>query len=147
MNTPENMDRLCRTSYGESIQAEEISNPDMATFLCEDGGELVGFAQLRWGAAPVCVAAASPGEIQRLYVAGEWHGKGIAQDLMNACLEGLRARGSDTIWLGVWERNPRAISFYKKSGFVEVGEHVFQLGDDAQRDIVMARAMKERLHG
>lgn len=50
----------------------------------------------------------------------------------------IKARGSDVVWLGVWERNARAIAFYKKYGFVERGEHVFLLGHDRQRDIVMA---------
>jgi ribosomal protein S18 acetylase RimI-like enzyme len=63
----------------------------------------------------------------------------IAQELMNACINKVKQRGSDVIWLGVWEKNPKAISFYKKFGFVEVGDHVFPLGNDPQRDIVMKR--------
>jgi len=58
---------------------------------------------------------------------------------MKACLDDVEGRGADVVWLGVWERNPRAISFYKKFGFIEVGDHVFPLGNDPQRDIVMAR--------
>ncbi len=58
---------------------------------------------------------------------------------MNACINGVKQRGSDVIWLGVWEKNPKAISFYKKFGFVEVGDQVFPLGNDPQRDIVMKR--------
>jgi len=49
--------------------------------------------------------------------------------------------GSDVAWLGVWERNPKAIAFYRKFAFQEVGEHVFQLGNDAQRDLVMVRTL------
>jgi diamine N-acetyltransferase len=71
----------------------------------------------------------------------EWHGKGIAQDLMNAGIEEMRRHGSDVVWLGVWEHNPRAIAFYKKIGFIEVGDHVFPLGSDLQRDIVMAHLL------
>ncbi len=140
-NTPEDMDLHCRTSYGAAIQSGEIADPRMLTLLCEGDEGLVGFAQLRWGDAPDCVAATSPGEIQRLYVASGWHGRGIAQELMAACFEALRARGSDVAWLGVWERNPRAIAFYRKCGFVEVGDHVFALGSDPQRDILMARPL------
>lgn len=138
-NTREDMDLHCRTYYGEAIQAGEIANPAMVTLLSEDGGSLVGFAQLRWGGAPDCVLARAPGEIQRLYVASDWHGKGVAQELMQACIETMRAHSSDVVWLGVWERNPRAISFYTKFGFAEVGDHVFAVGGDPQRDIVMAR--------
>lgn len=140
-NAAEEMDRHCRASYGEAIQAGEIAHPGRVTLLGEDDGELVGYAQLRWGPAPAGVAGRAPGEIQRLYVAVERHGRGVAQALMQACLETLRARGSDVAWLGVWEHNPRAIAFYRKVGFVEVGEHVFVLGNDPQRDIVMARSL------
>ncbi len=143
VNTPEDMALHCRTSYSEAIQAQEISDPNMATLLCECEEGLVGFAQLRWGDAPSCVAAKSPGEIQRLYVVGDCHGTGVAQELMNAGIDEMRDRRSDVVWLGVWERNPRAISFYRKFGFVEVGDHVFRLGSDPQRDIVMARSVAD----
>lgn len=139
VNTAEHMKLHCESSYSEEIQATEISNPEMVTLLCLDNGSLIGFAQLKWGKVPSCVTAKHPGEIQRLYVANNWHGKGVAQDLMAACIEQIKQRGSDAIWLGVWEQNPRAISFYKKLGFVEVGDHVFPLGGDPQRDIVMVR--------
>ena len=138
-NTAEGMDLHCSTSYSPAIQAGEIADPRMLTLLSQDDRQLVAFAQLRWGSAPGCVVAQAPGEIQRLYVASDWHGKGVAPELMRACMEALQARGSDVVWLGVWERNPRAIAFYRKCGFVEVGEHVFPLGGDPQRDIVMAR--------
>ena len=141
MNTAEQMDLHCRNRFAEKIQAAEISDARMVTLLSECDGQLVGFAQLRWGAAPPCISAKRPGEIQRLYVNQDWHGKGIAQQLMNASIEEMRQHDSDTVWLGVWERNPRAISFYKKFAFVAVGDHPFPLGGDLQRDIVMARAV------
>ena len=133
------MDLHCRTHYSAAIQAGEIADPRTVILLSEEGKQLVGFAQLRWDGAPACVVAEAPGEIQRLYVAADWHGKGVANDLMRACMDELLARGSDVVWLGVWERNPRAIAFYRKCGFVEVGDHVFSVGSDPQRDIVMAR--------
>lgn len=47
--------------------------------------------------------------------------------------------GRRTTWLGVWERNDRAIRFYARHGYERCGEHVFQLGDDAQTDYIMQR--------
>lgn len=139
MNTVEDMELHCRASYSEAIQSAEIADPGMVTLVCEDGGGLIAFAQLRWAEAPSCVSGQNPGEIQRLYVAKAWHGKGIAQDLMSASIQEMEKRGSDVVWLGVWERNPRAIAFYRKFGFVEVGDHIFPLGNDPQRDIIMVR--------
>lgn len=141
MNTAGHMQLHCDANYAESIQAAEISNPAMVTLASEENGALIGYAQIRWGTAPSCVSANSSGEIQRLYVVKAWHGKGVAQKLMHACISELRKHGSDVAWLGVWERNPRAIAFYNKFGFVEVGDHTFPLGGDPQRDIIMVRSI------
>lgn len=140
-NTPENMAQHCRETYGEAIQAREISDSGRVTLVCERDGRMVGYAQLRWGPPPRSVVGAAPGEIQRIYVAGECHGRGVAQRLMQACLDELGSRGSDVAWLGVWEHNPRAIAFYRKFGFETVGEQVFPVGTDPQRDLVMSRPM------
>ena len=139
MNSAEDMALHCAATYGEVQQLAEISYPAMHTLVCEEEGGLIAYAQLRWDHAPACVVGEHPGEIQRLYVATAWHGKGIAQNMMAACLSELAARSCDVVWLGVWERNWRAQAFYRKFGFTEVGDHVFMLGADAQRDIILVR--------
>lgn len=138
-NTPEDMALHCAAYYGEAIQRREISDPNADVLVCDDNGQLVGYALVRRGAAPACVAAVYPIEIQRFYVLKGWHGKGLAHDLMTASLAICERHGADQVWLGVWEHNPRAIAFYAKWGFAEVGSHVFPLGTDPQRDIVMLR--------
>ena len=106
VNTADDMNIHCSSNYGEAIQAAEIADPKMLTLISEHEGHIAGFAQLRWKGAPSCVPAQFPIEIQRLYVTADWHGKGVAQHLMRACLDEALHRGSDAIWLGVWERNP-----------------------------------------
>ncbi|EJK6484898.1 GNAT family N-acetyltransferase [Escherichia coli] len=97
-------------------------------------------AQLRWEKFPPCVNSIYAREILCLYVDEPYHGKGFAQALMQKCFAEFEAKGSDPVWLGVWEYNPRAISFYRKLGFTEVGEHICQVGSDPQRDIIMKRS-------
>jgi ribosomal protein S18 acetylase RimI-like enzyme len=80
-------------------------------------------------------------ELKRLYVIRSWHGKGVAQALMHAAFDVARARGAKTLWLGVWERNERAVAFYGKHGFTRVGEHTFVLGSDPQTDWLLARPL------
>ena len=74
----------------------------------------------------------------RFYVSHRWHGSGVAHKLMNEVLAIVNGLASDRLWLGVWERNDRAVRFYRKFGFVVVGDHAFVLGHDTQRDLVMA---------
>lgn len=143
-NKAADMDLYCSQSYNEAVQAAEIDALNMTTFVRGDGAGFAGFAQVSWASAPACVEADSPGEIRRFYVLAAWHGRGIAQELMTACLDAFHQRGTDVAWLGVWERNPRAIAFYGKCGFAAVGEHAFTLGTDVQRDIIMARPLARR---
>jgi ribosomal protein S18 acetylase RimI-like enzyme len=139
-NSDANMALHCARTYGEAIQAREIAEPRRVTVVADDGGALVGYAQLRLGSATPCVAAERPAEIQRIYVDAPWHGRGVAHALMEAMLAHAREAGADRVWLGVWEHNPRARRFYGKFGFAEAGDHAFRLGDEVQRDLVLARA-------
>lgn len=140
-NSVEYVEIHCQSNYGEALQAAEIVSPELLTLVCEENDRLVGFSQLRWAEAPACVVAQHPGEVS-LYVVADWHGKGLAQRLMTASIDALQGRGCDVVWLGVWERNPRAITFYQKCSFTVVGSHTFSLGGDLQEDLVMVRAVK-----
>lgn len=104
-----------------------------------DGGTLLGYSKLCANAAEMCVAGPDPIEIERIYVDRPALGHGVGAALMQRCLDDAQAMGRRTVWLGVWERNGRAIAFYERWGFRIVGEHVFQLGSDAQRDLIMER--------
>jgi GNAT superfamily N-acetyltransferase len=77
----------------------------------------------------------------RFYIDARWHGTGAARLLMHAVDDEARRRGARAVWLGVWERNPRAIRFYEKCGFRDVGTQRFLLGTDVQRDRVMLREL------
>ena len=148
-NTPEDMARYLAEAFSPDRQAAEITDPAGTVLLAErrgtsgdaDDAELVGYVHLVSGPAPAAVQGPAPLELKRLYVARAWHGQGVAQALMDAALDAARARGAQTMWLGVWERNPRAAAFYRKYGFTRVGEHTFVLGADAQTDWVLARPL------
>lgn len=59
---------------------------------------------------------------------------------MRKCFAEFEAKESDPVWLGVWEHSPKAISFYRKLEFTEMGAYIFQAGSDPQRDIIMKRS-------
>ena len=141
-NTAEDINGYCLVTFGEAIQAKELNNPIYRTLVVEEEGQLVAYAQLRFGTPPSCVKDLPAAELQRIYVAKNWHGKGVAQALMQRCLTESKEKGDASIWLGVWEHNPRAIAFYHKFGFSTEGEHYFTLGTDRQRDLIMARSLK-----
>ena len=124
-------------TYGVVQQTAELTSPAVLTLLVEADGRLVGYAQMRRGPAPPCVQPADAIELHRFYVDTPAHGTGVAQRLMAAVYEAAWTKGAGHLWLGVWERNMRAIRFYTKSGFVDMGSHDFVLGTDRQTDRVM----------
>lgn len=128
-------------AYGTSQQTQEILDPDITTLLLEIDSELAGYAMLRSGAAPDCVTGDSPLELWRFYIASRWHGRGLAQTLMQRLELEAHRRGGRTLWLGVWEHNSRAKAFYSKCGFTDVGSHVFVVGTDPQTDRIMIRQL------
>jgi GNAT superfamily N-acetyltransferase len=147
-NSSQDMERYLAEAFTPDQQATEIADAAGAVLLAEHisesgDAELVGYAHLVPGDAPEAVRGAAPLELKRLYVARAWHGRRVAQRLMEAAIDAARARGAQTLWLGVWERNPRAAAFYAKYGFARVGEHTFVLGGDAQTDWIFARPVEE----
>jgi GNAT superfamily N-acetyltransferase len=138
-NTAENMAMYVARAYGAPQQASELADPRIVTLIAEHDGRLAGYAQLRGRSAPPCVEGPAPIELWRFYVDRRWQGQGIAAALMTATLGAAAQRGAATLWLCVWERNPRARAFYRKSGFVDVGAADFVLGTDRQTDRVMVR--------
>jgi|SRR5215203_4885970 len=143
-NTREDMERYLAEAFTPERQAGEIADPAGTVLLAErcgesGGAELVGYAHLISGPVPEAVRSPAPLEIKRIYVARAWQGRGVAQALMDAAIDAARGRGAQTLWLGVWERNPRAVAFYVKYGFARVGEHTFVLGADTQTDWLFTR--------
>lgn len=136
-NRPEDLELHLRTRYGTAQQEAELRDPAMTSFLVEQDGEAIGYAQVRSGPAPACVTGAEPIELFRFYLDQVWKGRGIAGPLMDTVIAEARSRQAGLIWLGVWEKNPRAIAFYGKCGFVDVGWQSFMVGTDLQRDRVL----------
>ena len=141
LNTPEDLDAYLSGAFTTAHLADELADADSTFWLAEVEGEAAGYAKLRAGEAPPCVAGERPVELARLYVLRKWLGAGVGRALMRECVEEARRRGHRTMWLGVWERNERAQAFYRKWGFRHVGEHVFHLGSDAQTDWLMEREL------
>jgi len=136
-NRAEDVAAYVAATYSEDRQRAEVDDPARTTLVAEFPAGLAAFAQIRAGDAPACVPGPAPIELLRFYVDRVWHGRGLARTLMAAVIEAAQARGARTLWLGVWEHNRRAIAFYAKCGFRDVGSHEFVLGTDHQIDRVM----------
>lgn len=136
-NTQADLDAYLRERLGGDRLARELGDPDSFFFFATVDGAVAGYMKLNRGAAQTEAQGDDAMELERLYVDRAFHGRGVAPLLLEAGIALASASGFGRLWLGVWEENARAIAFYEKHGFATFGEHVFQLGSDAQRDLLM----------
>ncbi|MEL6554289.1 MAG: GNAT family N-acetyltransferase [Cyanobacteria bacterium J06621_11] len=140
---PDDMAAYLKTAFSfEQVRAEILDECNLFLLLFAEGDRVpVGYTKLRTGTMEDCVKGNRPIELERLYVDRAVLRQGLGSMLMRSAIEQVRALGYGVIWLGVWEHNERAIAFYKRWGFEQVGEHPFVLGDDHQTDWVMQRTV------
>lgn len=142
-NSKEDMRQYLDEAFSTERLAAELQDPDSSFHFAEQDGKVVGYLKLNRGKAQTEALGDHALEIERIYVPASHQGKGVAQVLLAEALRQAREQGADRLWLGVWEKNHRAIRFYEKHGFVAFGTHLFRLGNDDQTDLLMQARLEE----
>ena len=124
----------------EKIRAE-IADTNAAFFIIYLDNHAVGYAKLRENSEVECIKTENSIELQRIYIVERVFGKGIGAQLLEHCLETAKARGFETLWLGVWEENKRAQKFYAKHGFKRVGQLEFPYGETVGTNFVLEKVL------
>jgi len=137
LNSKENMEKYLEDKLSAGALSTELNNEYSEFYFAETGGEIVGYLKINSGNAQTEQQTDHALEIERIYVLKEFHGKKVGQLLYQKAMDIALQRSVEYVWLGVWEENHRAVSFYKKNGFVEFDKHIFKLGDDEQTDLMM----------
>lgn len=139
--TDAELDGYVARTYGEAQQRDEMARPDSVVLMAEDGDRLAGFAWIYRGPRPPCVTVEDAVSLSRIYVdpAGQSHG--VGRQLLAGAMAEARGMGGSLLWLAVWQRNPRAVAFYRREGFTELGRTGFETDPDPACDLVMARGL------
>jgi ribosomal protein S18 acetylase RimI-like enzyme len=136
-NTEADMATYLKDGFSEEKLSAEIQFQNALFYFAENGDELLGYLKVNFGDAQTEKQDPNALEIERIYVLQQFQGMTVGQKLYAHAYAIALARNAPYIWLGVWEKNQRAIGFYQKQGFVSFDQHIFHLGDDAQTDILM----------
>jgi diamine N-acetyltransferase len=140
-NTAEDMNKFLSEQFTREALIKEVSTKDNIFLLAYDQEEPVGYVRLRENNNPPSLGSTNAIELARIYATSGSIGKGIGKALMQKCIELAEKGRKDFIWLGVWEKNRRAIDFYSKWGFEKFADHDFVLGNDVQRDWLMKKKL------
>ncbi len=141
-NRLDDMEQYLSLSFSKGHIEAQLAEPSTIFLLAYEDCKAVGYVMLRVSKKPMSVIGTKPVELVRLYIEKGIIGKGYGSALMNSCLKEAKKNGRRTIWLGVWEKNLRAIRFYEKWGFTKLGTKEFVLGSDLQNDHIMARPVE-----
>lgn len=142
-NTTEDIDEYVNERLSQQHLANELMNEYSNFYFACYNGEVIGYLKLNKGPSQTELKEADSIEIERIYVLKAFHGLKIGQLLLDHAIQIAKKSQMKSIWLGVWERNIRAIEFYKKNGFVTFDQHTFMLGSDTQIDLLMRLILGE----
>jgi ribosomal protein S18 acetylase RimI-like enzyme len=140
-NSEADMAKFLSSQFTRGRLMLEVGARDNVFLLVYHLNKVAGYVKLREGKKPEILKDKQLLEIARLYVVKDYIGKGVGKLLMQESIAIAREKGKDIIWLGVWEKNQRAINFYSSWGFEKFGECDFLLGDDMQRDWLMKKEL------
>jgi ribosomal protein S18 acetylase RimI-like enzyme len=136
-NTEEDMQNYLSENFSADALACELEIEDSYFYFAETEGKLVGYLKINKGKAQTTSKLKNAFEIERIYVVEGFKGRYIGKQLLHKTIEIAKQEEINTIWLGVWEKNTQAISFYEKNGFKAFDDHIFIIGNDPQKDILM----------
>ena len=140
-NKPEDITAYADKNLTATKLHQEINNPSSAFYFALINQEIVGYVKLNFGPAQSDLKDDASLEIERIYVSKKHQGKQIGKQLMDFAIQTAIENQLQYIWLGVWDKNHRAIKFYQQSGFELFGSHDFMLGNDLQCDVLMRKEL------
>lgn len=128
----------CDGPHGVAHYADWLARPDHRLWLAETPtGAPVGYMALTPPDLPVALGLGDV-ELRRIYLLRGFHGAGLGARMMRTATDAAAAAGFTRLLLSVYSRNDRAIDFYARQGFAQVGVQKFRVGNNHYDDLVLA---------
>lgn len=128
LDPPHDLADYCFNFLSPEATEAEYDDPDSTFLIAELDGCAVGFVKLRENKQVDRLAGRHAIEVQRIYVLESQKGLGFGRRLLEHCAGIGRDRGFDVLWLGVWDKNLAAQSFYRRCGMSNIGTTGFTDG-------------------
>ena len=128
-------------SFAPETIAGIIARPDTLFLLAEVDEHLVGFAQIGLQTDHALVGDPHAAELSRLYVQERFTGCGLGWQLLERAEGEASARGASKLWATVWVGNPRALLFYPRQGYENVGSPVHRLQAETHQNVLFCKPL------
>lgn len=141
LNKAADMESYSANTFTKQRFDKELLNLDSEFYFALIDNAITGYLKLNYNTAQTELQDPASMEIERIYILSEYQGQQIGKYLINFAIDTAVNQKLSYVWLGVWEHNAKAISFYKNKGFEQFGSHPFMLGSDKQTDILMKKEL------
>ena len=115
----------------------ELNDQNSSFYFAYRDEVLAGYFKLNRNDAQTDLKLKEAIELERIYVLEQFQGMKMGQWMLTQAINLAILEHKKFLWLGVWEKNMRAIKFYEKYGFKEFGRHPYYIGADKQMDWLM----------
>jgi len=138
----ETMDKYLQESFNKEKLFAELNDECCKFYFLYADNNLAGYIKVNDVPSQSDINDPESMEIERIYVKRAYKKKGLGKKAINYVLQLAKEMTKTYIWLGVWEMNVDAISFYTKIGFHKAGQHSFKVGDELQNDLIMKKSIE-----
>lgn len=121
-------DYLAKNYTDEAIR-EELSHPEYVYHIIYVDDEPAGFSKIQFNAAHPAIAAKNVTKLDRIYLLSKFFDKKLGGELLQFNIDLCKQHQQSGIWLYTWTGNHRAIQFYLRKGFVNIGSHQFKVSE------------------
>ena len=135
---PENLVQHLATTCSADYFRESLRSGDTLLML-HDGDALIGYGKVGQMRLPYQPVPRGAQEIHRVYIDRPYQGRGLGKALMFELMALPRITTASAVFLSVWEENITAQALYHQYGFKPVGKYLYQVGDQYDQEIIMAR--------
>ncbi|GAA3607746.1 GNAT family N-acetyltransferase [Flavivirga amylovorans] len=134
-----NLLEYLNSNFSISKTKQEINNPKNLFYIIYVDDLPVGYAKLVVNVINENVASQNNCRLERIFIQNEFIPLKIGQQLLTFVEEKAKALQLDTMWLTVYIKNKRAIRFYERNEFINVGELNFLVNGKEYENIVFSK--------
>jgi ribosomal protein S18 acetylase RimI-like enzyme len=135
----DNLLKYLNSNFSVSKTKQEINNPKNLFYIIYVDDLPVGYAKLIVNAINESVASKNTCRLERIFIQNEFIPLKIGQQLLTFVEEKAKALQLDTMWLTVYIKNKRAIRFYERNEFKNVGKLNFIVSGVEYENIVFSK--------
>lgn len=118
---------------------QDVNHPNNLFYIVYVDELPVGYAKLVTNEKNESVVSQNNCRLERIFIQNEFIPLKLGQQLLTFVQEEAKAIQFDTMWLSVYIKNKRAIRFYEKNEFINVGSLNFLVNGKAYENIVFSK--------